>query len=126
MGISIVPQGRQVFSGTVRENLEMGAFSQKTRLDREEDRRSAGPFSGAKELTNASSRWATTDVHKWFMRIQNSCSDEPLFLAKIDERTIQKIQDIRDEGTMILMWSKMPRPRQIADKIFVLEEGKVA
>ena len=49
-----------------------------------------------------------------------------LVLAKIDERTIQKIQDIRDEGTMILMWSKMPRPRQIADKIFVLEEGKVA
>jgi branched-chain amino acid transport system ATP-binding protein len=138
MGISIVPQGRQVFSGlTVKENLEMGAFMTKEkdiiqkRFDevlshfpvlREKLNDNAFTLSGGQQQMLAMARGLMQDPQVLLL-------DEPsLGLApKTMKEIFKKIQEIRDEGTAILMVEQNAKAAcEIADNIYVLEEGKVA
>ncbi len=138
MGISIVPQGRQVFSGlTVKENLEMGAFLTKDndlmqkRLNevlthfpvlREKLHQNAYSLSGGQQQMLAIARGLMQDPQVLLL-------DEPsLGLApKTMKEIFQKIQDINKEGTAIIMVEQNAKAAcEIADHIYVLEEGKVA
>ena len=137
MGISIVPQGRQVFSGlTVKENLEMGAFMTKDKdliakkMDevithfpvlKEKLHQNAFSLSGGQQQMLAMGRGLMQDPQLLLL-------DEPsLGLApKTMQDIFKKIQEIRDEGTAILMVEQNAKAAcEIADHIYVLEEGKV-
>lgn len=138
LGISIVPQGRQVFSNlTVRENLEMGAYltqdkdlietrisevlqhfpELKPKLDH-----NAFSLSGGQQQMLAMGRGLMQDPQLLLL-------DEPsLGLApKTMKDLFKRIQDINKEGCAILMVEQNAKAAcAIADTIFVLEEGKVA
>ncbi len=138
MGIAIVPQGRQVFSGlTVKENLEMGAFMtkdkdliQKRMLEvlthfpvlKEKLHHNAYSLSGGQQQMLAIGRGLMQDPQVLLL-------DEPsLGLApKTMKEIFEKIQEINKEGTAIIMVEQNAKAAcGIADHIYVLEEGKVA
>ncbi|MBI4448676.1 ABC transporter ATP-binding protein [Candidatus Woesearchaeota archaeon] len=138
MGIAIVPQGRQVFCGlTVRENLEMGAYLTtdsalvERRLQevlghfpplRAKLSENAYSLSGGQQQMLAIARALMQDPHLILM-------DEPsLGLApKTMKEIFAKIRDIVDEGCTVLMVEQNAKSVcEIADEIFVLEEGRVA
>lgn len=138
LGIGFVPQGRQVFSNlTVKENLEMGAYLTKdkdliqTRTEevlghfpelRAKLNHNAFSLSGGQQQMLAMARGLMQDPQLLLL-------DEPsLGLApKTMKELFKKIQDINKEGTTILMIEQNAKAAcAIADKIFVLEEGKIA
>lgn len=137
-GISIVPQGRQVFSNlTVKENLEMGAYLLKDktlirkRLEdvlnhfpelREKLRQNAYTLSGGQQQMLAMGRALMQKPTLLLL-------DEPsLGLApQVMQDLFKRIQHINKEGTAILMVEQNAKAAcAIADKIYVLEEGSVA
>ncbi len=138
LGISYVPQGRQVFGTlTVRENLEMGAFLTKEkplvekRLKEVTERHFpdlekklddyASSLSGGQQQMLAIGRALMQDPQLLLL-------DEPsLGLApRIMKGLFRKIKEINGEGVTILMVEQNARQAtKIADRIFVMEEGKV-
>lgn len=139
LGISYVPQGRQVFNTlTVRENLEMGAFLTKEkdliekRLNevvekhfpdlRKKLNDYAFSLSGGQQQMLAIGRALMQDPQLLLL-------DEPsLGLApKVMKELFRKIVEINDEGVTIMMVEQNARQAtKIADRIFVLENGKIA
>ncbi|MBI2655333.1 ABC transporter ATP-binding protein [Candidatus Woesearchaeota archaeon] len=139
LGISYVPQGRQVFQTlTVRENLEMGAFLTKEKdlvekmmeevLEkhfpdlRKKLKDYAFNLSGGQQQMLAIGRALMQDPQLLLL-------DEPsLGLApKIMKELFRKIQEINEEGVAIMIVEQNAKQAtQIAGKIFVLEDGKVA
>lgn len=138
LGISIVPQGRQVFSNlTVRENLEMGAYLTKdknkiaTKMQevlsqfpelKEKLDKNAFTLSGGQQQMLALSRALMQDPKLLLL-------DEPsLGLApKIMQDLFKRIQEINKKGIAILIVEQNAKAATaIADKIYVLEEGKIA
>ena len=139
MGIGFVPQGRQVFNSlTVRENLEMGGFLLKDRniiVERithvlnehfpelkSKINEHAFSLSGGQQQMLAICRAL---MHKPKLLLL----DEPsLGLApKVMKELFRKIKEINEEGVTIIMVEQNARQATaIADKIFVLEDGKIA
>lgn|SRR3989338_2132019 len=139
LGISYVPQGRQVFSTlTVKENLEMGAFLTKEkdlvgkRMEevleihfpdlRKKLDEYAFSLSGGQQQMLAIGRALMQDPQLLLL-------DEPsLGLApKIMKELFKKIIEINEEGVAVMVVEQNARQAaKIADKIFVLEDGKIA
>ena len=139
LGISFVPQGRQVFHTlTVKENLEMGAFLTKEkdliqkRMEeilekhfpdlRKKLNEYAFTLSGGQQQMLAIGRALMQDPQLLLL-------DEPsLGLApKIMKELFRKIKEINEEGvTIMIVEQNAKQATAIADKIFVLEDGKVA
>jgi branched-chain amino acid transport system ATP-binding protein len=137
-GISFVPQGRQVFpSLSVRENLEMGAFTidDKDVIERNiqdvyakfpflEERADqlAGNLSGGEQQMLAIGRALIQNPELILL-------DEPsLGLApKIMKEIFKSIQAINDEGVSVIIVEQNARQAvQIADRTYILEDGCVA
>ena len=139
LGISYVPQGRQVFSGlTVRENLEMGAF-----LTREknliEKRIKEVVEKHFPELKRKLDDYAFTlsGGQQQMLAIGRALMQDPQLLLldepslglspKLMKEVFQKIVDINKEGAAILIVEQNAKQAvKIADKIYVLEDGKIA
>ena len=139
LGISYVPQGRQVFpSLTVKENLEMGAFLTKEkdliekRMEevfekhfpdlRKKIKDYAFNLSGGQQQMLAIGRALMQDPQLLLL-------DEPsLGLSpKIMTELFKKIKEINEEGVSVMIVEQNVRQAsQIADKFFILEDGKVA
>ena len=139
LGISYVPQGRQVFQTlTVKENLEMGAFLTKekdlVRERMEEVLEKHFPDLGKKLNDYA---FNLSGGQQQMLAIGRALMQDPQLLLldepslglapKIMKELFNKIQEINEEGVTIMMVEQNAKQATaIADKIFVLEDGKVA
>ncbi len=137
LGISYVPQGRQVFSSlTVRENLEMGAFLIKEKdLIEEKMKEVLEHFPELKHRLN-NHAFELSGGQQQMLAIGRALMQDPQVLL-MDEPSLglspkmvhlifNKILDIKKEGTTILIVEQNAKQAcKIADKVFVLEDGKI-
>ncbi len=135
-GLSLVPEGRQVFGHlTVHENLLLGAYSRRTgKLDEDLDRcvtlfprlrerrqQPAGTLSGGEQQMLAIARGLMSRPRLLLM-------DEPsLGLAPLLVREIfGVIENLKRQGITTLIVEQMARlALQVADRAYVLEHGRL-
>lgn len=136
LGMSLVPEGRNILSGmTVLENLEMGAFQRKdkdvqTDLEKvfqrfpileERKQQLGGTLSGGQQQMLAIGR-ALMARPKLLLLDEPSMGLAPLVVANI----FKVIQEINQEGTTILLVEQNVRQAlKIAHYAYVLETGKI-
>jgi len=138
MGISYVPQGRQVFSDlTVKENLEMGAYIIKDKelikrnivdvfnkfpILKERQNDYAFTLSGGEQQILAIARALIQNPELLLL-------DEPsLGLApKIMKEIFEKIKEINRQGiSVIIVEQNAKKAVEIAHKTYILDDGKIA
>ncbi len=135
-GLAQVPDGRRIFlQMTVRENLEMGAFTQPAanverdietvfeyfpRL-KEREKQIAGTLSGGEQQMLAMGR-ALMSNPKLLMLDEPSMGLAPILVEQIFEI----IQNLHKNGTTILLVEQNAQAAlSIADRAYVLETGKI-
>ena len=137
LGLIQVPEGRLLFPKlSVRENLELGAYNKRSRSTRkktlefiytflprlkERENQMAGSLSGGEAQLCAIGRGLMANPSLLML-------DEPsLGLAPILVLEIMKlIKKIRDEGmTVLLVEQNVKQSLKLADRAYVLENGKV-
>jgi branched-chain amino acid transport system ATP-binding protein len=135
MGISQAPEGRGIFPGmTVRENLEMGAYTRKGDLRSEYDRvfdlfprlaerrdQQGGTLSGGEQQMLAIGR-ALMARPKVLLLDEPSMGLAPMLVAQI----FKIITEINQQGTTILLVEQnAAQALQRAHRAYVLEVGRV-
>jgi branched-chain amino acid transport system ATP-binding protein len=137
-GISYVPQGRQVFDDlTVKENLEMGAF---ILANHELTKRNIAdvyqkfPFLEEKQLQRA---FTLSGGQQQMLAIGRAMMQSPELLL-LDEPSLglspkamaevfDKVKAINKEGVAIIIVEQNAKQAvKIADRTYVLEDGKIA
>jgi branched-chain amino acid transport system ATP-binding protein len=137
MGLSHVPEGRRIFLNlTVEENLEMGAYTRKTkeikssitdvfeRFPRLLERRTqiAGTLSGGEQQMLAIGR-ALMSKPKLIMLDEPSMGLAPMLVEQI----FNIIKELNRAGTTILLVEQNARMAlAVANRGYVLETGRVA
>jgi branched-chain amino acid transport system ATP-binding protein len=137
-GIALVPEGRRVFPYmTVRENLEMGAYTVKEseavakNLEwvfelfpklRERQKQLAGTFSGGEQQMLVIGR-ALMSRPRFLMLDEPSLGLQPNIVAGV----FQSLQLLHKEGvTILLVEQNVRKSLEIAQRAYVLEHGRVA
>ncbi len=136
MGVSQVPEGRRIFSlMTVRENLEMGAFSRDKQglagdLERvfamfpvlsERSRQPGGTLSGGEQQMLAIGR-ALMARPKLLLLDEPSLGLAPIIVSKI----FKIIREINQQGTTILLVEQNAKAAlRLAHRAYVMETGKI-
>ena len=136
LGMALCPEGRRIFQQmTVRENLEMGAYSRPRgeiedsieemfqRFPRLKERRRqiAGTLSGGEQQMLAMSR-ALMSKPKVLMLDEPSMGLAPILVDQI----FQIIQELHASGTTIVLVEQNARKAlQIANRAYVLETGAI-
>jgi branched-chain amino acid transport system ATP-binding protein len=137
MGMSLVPEGRRIFARmSVLENLEMGAYTRRSRAEIKQDiehvcqifprlqerlKQIAGTMSGGEQQMLAMARALMS--HPRLI-----CMDEPsMGLSPILVQTVfDTIKRIRDEGvTVFLVEQNASMALSLADRGYVLQTGKI-
>ena len=138
LGISFVPQGRQVFSNmTVLENLEMGAFTindqdivkrsienifKKFTILEKKQNALAGNLSGGQQQLLAIAR-ALIQNPQILLLDEPSLGLDPKTMKEVFE----KIVEIKNEGISVLMVEQNAKQAvEIADRTYILENGTIA
>lgn len=138
MGISLIPEGGKVFPDmSVRENLEMGAYAIKAWQQRqdtveqvyqlfpllkERDRQLARTLSGGERQMLAMGRGLMSKP-KLCLFDEPSYGLAPLLVTEL----FRIIQDLRDQGiTILLIEQNVRRSLEIADRAYVLENGRIS
>jgi branched-chain amino acid transport system ATP-binding protein len=137
LGISLVPEGGRVFADmTVRENLEMGAYPYHAWQQKEETLEQVYQvFPRLKEREKQLARTLSGGEHQMLaigralMSKPRLCLfDEPSYgLAPLLVTEIFRvIQGLRDQGiTILLIEQNVRRALEIADRAYVLENGRI-
>ena len=136
-GLALVPEGRRVFTQmTVEENLEMGAFTRaKATVEpglekvyelfprlKERRRQVAGTLSGGEQQMLAMGR-ALMSAPKLMMLDEPSMGLAPILV----EQVFEIIRSLHKAGTTILLVEQNAQMAlSIADRAYVLENGKVS
>jgi len=138
LGITHVPEGRRIFGTlTVRENLDLGAFSRDDR-DRVEETRArvlglfpvlgnrsgqmGGTLSGGEQQMLAIGR-ALMARPKLLLLDEPSLGLAPLLVKAI----FRTLREIRDAGVTILLVEQNARAAlRLADRGYVMETGRIA
>ena len=136
-GIALCPEGRRVFTEmSVKENLEMGAFtrndaeakeSRKMVYDRfprlrERKGQSAGTLSGGEQQMLAMGR-ALMSKPKLLMLDEPSMGLAPILVQEI----FDIIRALHEQGTTILLVEQNAQMAlSVADRAYVLETGRVS
>jgi branched-chain amino acid transport system ATP-binding protein len=135
-GLAHVPEGRRIFMQmTVKENLEMGAYSRPGEADealdtvyarfprlKERRKQIAGTLSGGEQQMLAMGRGLMSRP-KLMMLDEPSMGLAPVLVEQIFEI----ITGLRDEGvTILLVEQNASMALQIANRAYVLETGVVA
>ncbi|QOX62636.1 ABC transporter ATP-binding protein [Anoxybacterium hadale] len=136
-GLIQVPEGRLLFPKlTVRENLELGAFSKRSRSSRkqrleyvysilpkmkERANQMAGSLSGGEAQMCAIGRGLMADP-KLLMFDEPSLGLAPIIVLEI----MDLIKSIRNEGTTVLLIEQNVRQSlKLADRAYVIENGRI-
>ena len=136
LGVAHVPEGRRIFQQlTVKENLEMGAYTRPAseikpsiedvfkRFPRLEERKNqvAGTLSGGEQQMLAMGR-ALMCRPKLMMLDEPSMGLSPLLVQQI----FDIIKELNKQGTTILLVEQNAKMAlSIADRAYVLETGKI-
>ncbi len=135
LGLAHVPEGRRIFlQMTVQENLEMGAYTRKGRLDdalenvyahfprlKERRKQIGGTLSGGEQQMLAMGR-AMMISPKLLMLDEPSMGLAPILVEQIFEI----IRELHKSGTTILLVEQNAgMALDIADRAYVLETGKI-
>lgn len=136
-GLIHVPEGRRIFANlSVKDNLEMGAFTRNDRSKIKEDmehvfelfprmkerlKQLAGTLSGGEQQMLAMGRGLMADP-KLLLLDEPSMGLAPILVDEIFEI----IKKINDEGTTILLVEQNAfKAMSIADRVYILETGSV-
>jgi len=137
-GLALVPEGRRVFPYmTVRENLEMGAYTVKSpqevqeNLERvfalfpklkERQKQLAGTFSGGEQQMLVIGR-ALMSKPRFLMLDEPSLGLQPTIVANVFE----SLSILHGQGvTILLVEQNVRKSLEIAQRGYVLEHGRVA
>lgn len=137
-GLAQVPEGRRIFTElSVRENMEMGAFTRRDkagvaediramfqRFPRLEERRNqrAGTLSGGEQQMLAIAR-ALMSRPRLLLLDEPSMGLSPLLVQEI----FRIIRDVNESGTTILLVEQNAQlALSVADRAYVLETGRIA
>lgn len=137
LGLAHVPEGRRIFARlTVNENLEMGAFSRRSRheIDRDKERllslfprlrerlnQLAGTLSGGEQQMVATAR-ALMSRPRLLLLDEPSMGLAPLMV----ERVFETISEINRQGmTILLVEQNAVQALSIANSAYVLEGGRI-
>jgi branched-chain amino acid transport system ATP-binding protein len=137
LGLGHVPEGRRIFANmSVKENLEMGAYTRKDTANLKDDyelvftrfprlkeriRQMAGTLSGGEQQMLAIGR-ALMARPKLLLMDEPSMGLAPLLVKEI----FSIIQDINKTGTTILLVEQNANMAlSIANRAYVLETGKI-
>ncbi len=138
IGISHCPEGRRVFADmSVRENLEMGAFTRKDKKEisktmesiferfprlRERISQSAGTLSGGEQQMLAMGR-ALMSQPKLLLLDEPSMGLAPILVKEI----FDMVKEIHNRGTTVLLVEQNARMAlAISDYAYVLETGSIS
>lgn len=136
-GLIQIPEGRLLFPKlTVRENLELGAYSKRSRNNRkqrleyvysllpkmkERANQMAGSLSGGEAQMCAIGRGLMADP-KLLMFDEPSLGLAPIVVLEI----MELIKNIRNEGmTILLVEQNVRQSLKLADRAYVIENGKI-
>ena len=137
MGLTQVPEGRRVFATmTVMENLEMGAYTRRSRTETQQDldmvfahfprlkermKQYAGTLSGGEQQMLAMGR-ALMSHPKLLMLDEPSMGLAPLLVEQI----FDIIRQLHADGTTILLVEQNAQAAlAVADRGYVLETGRI-
>lgn len=137
LGLAHVPEGRRIFAGmTIKENLEMGAYSRKNKTEIREDyekvltllprlkerlKQTAGTLSGGEQQMLAMGR-AIMSHPKMLLLDEPSMGLSPLLVQEI----FAIISDLNNTGmTILLVEQNAKMALQISNYAYVLETGSI-